>query len=162
MLRVIQPSEAVPARALGWDAARAEAWSGPLTTLAVAVAVFGLAYDNGTFSVGARSTLGIAVWWTLLLLAVLALVPVLPAQRAARAVAAATLGLALLALVAVTGAPGAAPAVHEAGRAAVAAGLFLLVAALARRSHAARWCGGLAVAVAAVTALALAARFFPD
>ena len=52
-------------------------------SLAVAAATFALAYDNGTFSLSARNTLAVAVWWAIVLAVALGTWPLARIPRAA-------------------------------------------------------------------------------
>src|SRR5437588_3893796 len=89
---------------------------GALATLGIAAAVFGLAYNSGSYSITARSAIGVVLWWGLALALATGLLPLSRVPRAA-IVAAGFLGaLALLSGLSVIWSAGAETAFDEAGR----------------------------------------------
>lgn len=128
----------------------------------VAAAVVVLAVDGGTYGLVGRHSLAIAVWW-LIALGVGFGILRLPARRSPQGITGAFLAsFALLVGVSVIWAANAEAAFLEFDRAALYVGVFALAALSAPRVGLCAWCDGFAIGVSAVTALALASRFYPS
>jgi hypothetical protein len=128
----------------------------------LALAVFWIAYENGSAGLSARTVVAIGIWWAILLGVGLGF---LPRERACRGMLA--IGALLAAFVvdtfaSVFWAPSAAGAFNEFDRTALYLGLFLLVAMSLRRTELGRWANGLAVGLVAIAVVALVSRLFPD
>jgi hypothetical protein len=130
--------------------------------LGLAAAIFWVAYDGGSYGVAARSSIAIAVWWTL---GVGLASGVLPRQRpsaSALVVGGALGGLAVLTASSILWSSGAERPFLEADRVVLYVGVFALAAASATPSLVRRAADGLALGVTAVAAVALVSRCFPD
>jgi O-antigen ligase len=130
--------------------------------LAVAAATFLLALDNGAYALTLRLSLAIAVWWAIAVVVGLRLASL---DRLSPAAYLAAAGLALLAgftALSIGWAPSAEKAYYEAGRVLLYLGVFVLTVLLSRRGDGARWSDGLGLGIAAVAAIALLSRLFPD
>jgi O-antigen ligase/polysaccharide polymerase Wzy-like membrane protein len=128
----------------------------------IGAAVVAMALDGGSYGLTSRTSLGVAVWWVLLIAFVFA---VWPFRRAGRPTLAAAAGLAALAawtLASVTWAPSAEHAFQEFDRTVLYFGVLLLAAVGVRRANLSRACDGLAIGVVGVALLALGSRLFPD
>src|SRR5213078_289209 len=112
--------------------------------VAVAAAVFGLAFSNGTYGVTARDSVAVAVWWLLALAIGAGAMPVARVPRAAVACGAALAGFAVLSGASIAWSDSAERAFDEMNRGLLYLGIFALVVAGARRASAARWSDGLA------------------
>ena len=127
----------------------------------VAAVVFWLAYDGGAFDLTSRSTLAIALWWTLAAAVVLSLWPLTRLTFASLAAAGALAAFAVVTLVSSAWGSSAEVAFEEFDRVLLYLGVLLVTVLAARRGEAGRWADGLALAIAAIGVLALASRFFP-
>jgi tetratricopeptide (TPR) repeat protein len=130
--------------------------------LAVAAATFALAYDNGAFSLSTRSSLAIAVWWTIVLALALGAWPVARVPRAAIAAAALLAGFAAWTAVSASWAANGELAFLEFDRVTLYLGVFLVAVLAGSRGTLARWIDGLALGLVAVAAVALSSRLFPS
>jgi O-Antigen ligase len=133
-----------------------------VASLIAAVIVFALALDGGTFGLVSRSSLAIAVWWTIGIAVALGLLPLARTRRPALI----TTGL-LAAFVAWTGtsiawSASAERAFNEFNRAALYLGVFVAAVLLARSDTARRLSDGTAIGIAGVALLALATRLLPE
>jgi hypothetical protein len=128
---------------------------------AVAAAVFGLAFSNGTYGVTARDSVAIAVWWLLALAIGTGAMPVARVPRPAVAGGAALAGFAVLSGASIAWSDGAERAFDEMNRGLLYLGIFTLVVVAARRGSAARWSDGIAIGIATLGVFALAVRLFP-
>jgi hypothetical protein len=131
-----------------------------ILALAVGAVAAWVAFDNGSYQLAARSTLAIAVWWGVGVLAAFELVPL----RRLRGIAGVAVPLALLALLtfaSLARAPSAEKAFEEVNRVTLLLGIVLLVALLASRATVGAWADGLAAAVAVVAVASLLTRLFP-
>src|SRR5687767_5177502 len=113
-------------------------------TMGVALAIFLLGLDGGTFGLTTRGSLAIGVWWTIAVLALLGFGPEDGIPRAALIT-----GAFLAAFVAWTGASiawaeSAERALTEFNRAALYLGIFVLAVMAGGRRLAPRWADGLA------------------
>jgi hypothetical protein len=130
--------------------------------LGVALAVFAIAYDNGAFNVSARSALGLVVWWGLIVAVGLRLMPLEPLPRAVVLVGCLLGAFAALTLLSAAWGPSFERAFLEFTRASLFLGVFLVAALGSSRRNLRAWTDGLAVALSATAAVALASRLFPD
>src|SRR3954468_11779077 len=128
---------------------------------AVAAAVFGLAFSNGTYGVTARDSVAVAVWWLLALAIGTGAMPVARVPRPALAGGAALAGFVALSGASIAWSDSAERAFDEMNRGLLYLGIFTLVVVGARRASAARWSDGLAIGIAALGIFALAVRLFP-
>jgi O-Antigen ligase len=131
-------------------------------TVLVTASVFWLAFDGGTYGLSSRSTVAIAVWWTVIVVLGLGIAPIARPPRAALATGLAFAALAGWELLSMLWAPSAEGAFTEFNRTALQLGVFVLVLVLASRAVLGRIADGIAVAIVAVGILALATRFFPS
>jgi O-Antigen ligase len=136
--------------------------AGIVTRLIIALTVFALALDDGTFGIVNRSSLAIAVWWAIGLGVALGLLPL--GRLGGPALI--TMGL-FAAFVAWTGASiawsvSAEKAFNEFNRTALYLGVLVLAAFVANKANAERWSDGAAIGITAVGVLALTTRLFPE
>src|SRR5215212_1158166 len=110
---------------------------------ALAVAVFWIAYENGSSSLSARTVLAIAVWWAILLGVGLGFLPRARLDRGVLVVGALLAAFALETFASVFWATDAAGAFDEFDRTALYLGLFVLVALSVRQSELGRWVDGI-------------------
>jgi O-antigen ligase len=135
--------------------------TGAAITGGVALSVFWIAYDGGSFDVVSRLSLAVAVWWAI---AVGVAVGVWPRARLARPALVAIGFLSafmLWTLASAWWADSAEKAVLEATRVALYLGVYILAAIAGTRATAARWADGIAIGIVAIVVLALGQRFFP-
>ena len=130
-------------------------------SLAVAAATFALAYDNGTFSLSARNTLAVAVWWAIVLAVALGAWPLARIPRAALGSGTLLAAFAAWTLASTAWASSAELAFVEFDRVALYLGVFLVAVLAGSRGTLARWVDGLAAGLVAVAAVALSSRLFP-
>ena len=135
---------------------------GYATTLAVAVAVFLIAFDGGSYDEASRTTLAIGIWWAIVLVVALNLRPLPRVPAAAVVTGGLLLALALFTLASIAWADSAERAFLEFDRTALYLGVFLLAVLAGTRGNAGRWVDGIALGVAAIGILALVSRLFPD
>jgi hypothetical protein len=135
---------------------------GPLVAGAVALAVFWIAFDGGSYGLESRATLAIVVWWTILITVVLGLWPLARPGRAAFVTAGFLTALGMVTAASVFWASSAERAFTEANRVALFLGVFAVAVLAGTRGNVRRWSDGLAVGIVALGLLALAARCFPD
>jgi O-antigen ligase len=133
-----------------------------VTAVAVAVSCFALALANGGFDGTTFAVAALAVWLGVILLLGIGLVP-----RAEPPVAARVAGLCLAGLVAFTAlsilwGSDAGHAFEDVVRMLLYVGVFVLVVIACGRGQARPWINGLAIALAAVAAVALLARYEPS
>jgi len=130
-------------------------------TIAVAGAVFFVAFRGGSYGVSQWSALSILGWWVIALLAATDILRFQDVPQAARFVVGSFLGLAALSAMSIawTDDPGA--AYEAAARVILYAGVVLLVATLGVRLDLRRWCNGLAIAGVAVALVAFLSRVSP-
>jgi hypothetical protein len=131
-------------------------------TAGVAVLVFWLAWDGGTYALTDRSTLAIGVWWAVIVSAGLGLWPRADIPRSAVATGGLLAGFAAWTGASAAWAASAEDVLTEVNRASLYLAVFVAVVLAARRSSAGRWADGLAVGLAGVAVVALASRLFPD
>jgi hypothetical protein len=130
-------------------------------TVAVAVVVFLVAYDNGGFSVSTRGVLGIGVWWMIILVVAFGLAPRVRVPTGALVTGAFLTAFGFLTLLSVFWAADAAGAYLEFTRVTLYLGVFILVVIGSTRGNVGRWADGLALGLVAITVVALVSRFFP-
>jgi hypothetical protein len=134
---------------------------GGVVTGLVAVAVFWVAYDNGSYSLESRNTLAIALWWALIVVVLFGLFPREPTSRVSLVIGGLLAALALWTLASLLWSPSAEKTFDEFNRVTLYFGAFALVTVGVSRRNIGRWADGLAVAIAAVAAVALTSRLFP-
>ncbi len=130
--------------------------------LFVAAVTFLLAYDGGTFGDTNRDSLGIGVWWVVILAVGLGLWPLVRLSRAALLAGGLLALFAVFTLASTIWADSAEDAFSEFNRAALYVGIFALAALAGTRSTLARWSDGLALGIVATAGLSLFSRCFPD
>jgi len=131
--------------------------------LLVAVGLFWLAFDGGTYALTSRAAAAIVIWWAIALAVALGLWPrariPVPALAAVGLVAA----YAALNTLSTIWADSEERAFNEFDRSALYLGIFLLpVLAAPRGRTARRWVYGMAAAITAIGIVALASRLFPS
>ena len=127
----------------------------------VAVALFWIAYDNGSYGLESRSVLAIALWWAFVLAVALGLRSREPVSGASVVVGALLAALAAWTFVSLAWSPDAEGTFDEFNQVSLYLGTFALVTILSRRWSLGRWTDGLTVAVVLVAAVALVSRLFP-
>ena len=131
------------------------------TTVAVAVAVFVVAYDNGGFGESTRDSFAVLLWWAVVLGLALAVWPLVRLPHGALITGGLLAAFGLFALLSVGWAADAASAYAEFTRVALYVAVFAVTVVAGRRDNAGRWIDGLALGIVAVAVLALVSRFFP-
>ncbi len=130
-------------------------------TSLVAAVVFALAWDNGTYGLISRSSLAIALFWTLILALILGLWPLAQLSRAVVLIGGLFAGLALWTLFSLAWAANAENAFIEFDRVMLYLGVFAVVVLAATRGNLDRWRDGLTIAIVAVATVAVGSRVFP-
>jgi hypothetical protein len=130
-------------------------------TVAVAVVVFLVAYDNGGFSESTRGFLGIGIWWVVILVVAFGFAPRVRMPTGALVTGALLVAFAFLTLMSVFWAVDAGGAYLEFARVSIYVGVFVLVVIGSNRGNVGRWADGMALGLTAVTVVALISRFFP-
>ncbi len=130
-------------------------------TLAIAAALFVVAYDGGSYGQVGRNSVAIGVWWAVIVGFVFGVWPP-RAPRAALAVGGLLAAFALLTLASTTWATSAERAFADFDRASLYLGVFAVVVLAGRRSDLARWSDGVAIATTGIAILALTSRLLPD
>ena len=136
-------------------------WDVALTFCVVAAGVFVIAFKGGSFTIGTRGTLAVALWWALLLMVAAGFWPL-----ARIPLAALVAGAGLTALVVWTGlsmvwGESSEDVLSETNRSATYLAVFAISICAARRRNAIAWCDGLAAGLVAVAIVALTSRLFP-
>lgn len=131
------------------------------TTLAVAGAIFVVAYENGGYGLAARSLSGIAVWWALVAGFGMGLLPRQSVPRSALVVGGLFAGFALWTLASTAWAPSAENAFNEFNRVSLYLGVYVLAVAAATRATVSSWLNGIALGIVATCVVALLDRLFP-
>ncbi len=121
-----------------------------LPTFAVGAILFWIAFDGGSYALDSRSTLGIAVWWTILVAVGLGVWPLVRPPRAALVAGAFLAALTALTALSIAWAESAERAFTEANRAALYLGVFLLAVLAGTRGNVTAWSDGVAIGVAVV------------
>jgi hypothetical protein len=133
-----------------------------LVVLAVAVAVFWIGYDGGSYSLESRGLLAIATLWAILLAVAVGLWPVVRPPLAALVAGGLLLAFSLFTGLSIAWAASAERALVEANRAVLLAAVFSVAVLAGTRGNAGRWLDGLALGIASIGVLALASRLFPE
>jgi hypothetical protein len=131
------------------------------TGAALGASLFAAAYDNGAYSLQSRSTIAIAVWWTILVGIAFGIWPRHRAPRGAIAVGVLLAGFACWDLASSAWAPSAETAVSEFDRSALYLGVYVLAVLTSAPSRLLRWLDGLVLGVLAIAVVALVSRLFP-
>jgi O-Antigen ligase len=129
---------------------------------AVAAVVFGLAYDNGAYSIQSRSIVAIVAWWLVVLAIIAGIYPLARLAREAVVVTAALAAFAILSLASIGWAANDANAFAEFNRVSLYVAVLLLAFVVSSRRTVGRCCDGILVGIGAVVALSLVSRLFPD
>jgi O-Antigen ligase len=127
----------------------------------IAAGVFLLALNNGTYQVSARTSVAVAIWWTVALGVALRLWPRQRVPVEAWVGGAALVLLGAFSALSMSWADSAEGAFAELDRVLIYAGMFALVLMLTKRGDAARWSDGIALGITAVGLLALTSELFP-
>src|SRR5437763_14403800 len=135
------PSPGLPRSRVRWEVPRA--LPALALTLLAAGAIFGIAFDGGTYSLEARCALAVAVWWGVGLTVALGLVPRTAIPRSAWIAGGALAALTVWTALSATWAPGAETAIVEALRVCLFVGVFAAVALVCPRGRADRFADGL-------------------
>lgn len=130
--------------------------------LAVAAAVFVLAFDGGGYALATWTTAAIGIWWAVVLVLATGVGTLGRLSRAEWTVAALLVGYAaFMGLSSVWSVAAEAP-VDGMARVLLYAGVLLLVLLLAHRSTVGAWADGIAIGIVAIAVLAAVSRFFPS
>ena len=132
-----------------------------LLTSAVAVSLFAIAYDNGSYGLPSRGTLAIALWWAISMGVAFGIVELGQMARPAKIIAGLLAALCLWTLLSIIWAPSAENAFNEFNRVSLFLAVFLLVSLLAGHGKVDRWVDGLTLAIVAIAFIALTSRLFP-
>ena len=133
-----------------------------LPTALVALATFGLAFNDGTFAAPDRYAVAIAIWWGLLLGVAFAVWPAARIPRPALVSAGLLAAFCALTAASIGWSTGSEIAFEEVNRVTAYIGAFLAAVAIGTRQNVARLLDGLALGIVAIGLLALAARLFPN
>jgi O-antigen ligase len=147
--------------ALSASETRTTRWDGTAVRLLVAGAVFWAAYDHGSYSLAQQSTLGVLVWWSLLVALVAGVAVARPPLPASISLIALWV-LALLALASVRWSHDADGAFAAFAEVLVYLGLLAVAIVLGARFGVEAPSDGIAFGISAIAVLALASRFFPS
>jgi hypothetical protein len=131
------------------------------TSAVVAVAVFYVAYEDGSYSVASRGTIAIVVWWTILVAVVARFWPLEPVPKGAVVTGSLLAAFALWDLASTAWAASAEKAYAEFGRTALYLGVYVLAVVAVGRRRRADVVDGLTAAIAAIGVVALLSRLFP-
>ncbi len=132
-----------------------------LLTLVTAVALFAIAYDNGSYGLVSRGTLAIVLWWAISMGVLFGIVELARMTRPAKIVAALLALFSFWTLVSIAWAPSAENAFNEFNRVSLFLAVFLFASLLASRGGISRWVDGLTLAIVAIALVALVSRLFP-
>jgi hypothetical protein len=132
-----------------------------LTAAIVAVVLFWIAYDDGSYGLESRNALAIAVWWTLIVVLVFGLVPRGPVSGASVVLGALLAALALWTLASLLWSDSPERTFDEVNRVTLYLGVFVLVSIAVSRRTIGWWMYGLAIAGSGVASIALTSRLFP-
>jgi Flp pilus assembly protein TadD len=133
-----------------------------LVTLAVAAAVFWIAFDEGSFGLQSRAMLAIAVWWAVVVVLAARVCPVSPLPRATIVGGGMLSALAAWTLASVAWTDSSEKAFTEFNRVSLYVGVYWLVAIAAPRRVLGRFCDGMAIGLTGIGVLALGGRLFPS
>jgi hypothetical protein len=135
--------------------------AGGIVTGLVAIALFWIAYDDGSYGLESRNTAAIALLWALIVVVVFGLLPGEPASRASILIIGLVAALALWILASLLWSASAERSFDEFNRVSLFLATFALVTVAAARGNLGRWVDGLTIAVSAVAVVALVSRLFP-
>ena len=127
----------------------------------VTVALFWIAWDNGSYGLESRNALAIAIWWTVIVVIVFGLLPREKPSRASLTIGALMGALALWILASLLWTASAEKTFDEFNRLTLYFGVFVLACAIVPRTSLGRWIDGLAAALSLVAGVALVSRLFP-
>ena len=145
---------------------RERAWAGRswlrlVLPTTLALAVFWVAYDAGSYAEPDRHALAICAWWLVVLGLALGLWPLADVPRAAVAAGALLAAFAALALISAAWAPSVEAAIDEMNRVTLYLGVFLLAVVASSRANVTQWSDGVALGLVGVAIIALVSRMFP-
>jgi hypothetical protein len=150
------------ARTLGRASAKAlRGRAGVATAAIVAVALFALALNGGTYGLTSRNAVAISLWWAIGLSAVLGVRPLARVPRAGIATGLVLGGFAALMAASALWADSSENAFSEWGRVALYLGVLVVTLVAVPRRYGSRVVDGLALGMAAVGVLAFLDRCFP-
>lgn len=132
-----------------------------IARFAVAITLFLLAFDRGSYYLPSRNSLAIAVWWAIILGLAIGVVPRGRLPRVSVLTGGLLAALAVVTVASMAWAASAEKAFAEFNRVALYLGIFALVTLVSKRADLPRWADGIATAVAAIGLLALTSRLFP-
>jgi hypothetical protein len=135
--------------------------AGGIATGLVAIALFWIAYDDGSYGLESRNTTAIALWWALIVAVVFGLLPTEPASRASLSIVGLLSAFALWTLASLLWSASAEKSFDEFNRVSLFLAAYVLVTVAASRVNLGRWADGLTVAVSVVAVVALVSRLFP-
>jgi O-Antigen ligase len=135
---------------------------GLLLTAAVAISFFWISFDHGSFDIGGRTLITVAVWWLLAGAVALDLWPVGRVPVEALVSAAGLAGLAILTSASIAWGATAEDALTELNRVLLYLGVFLVAALGISKGNVGRLCDGAALGVGIIAALALFTRLYPS
>jgi len=127
----------------------------------VALATFGLAFNDGTFAPTDRYAVAIGAWWAILLGGVLGVWPAARVSRAALATGGLLAAFGLLTAASIAWSVDTESAFDEVTRITAYLGAFVLAVVMGTRENVRRLADGVALGIVAIALLALAARLFP-
>jgi O-antigen ligase len=123
--------------------------------------MFSVAYADGGYSLSSRSTIAVAVWWTILVGVAVGVWPVARLSRVAFIPALLLAALAGWDLASAAWSASAERAFAEFDRTALYLGIYVLVVLASRPGRLLPWIDGLTIAIVATAAVALTSRFAP-
>lgn len=127
----------------------------------ITVAFFWIAWDNGSYGLESRNALGIAIWWTVIVVIVFGLLPREISSRASLTIGALMGALALWMLTSLLWTASAEKTFDEFNRLTLYFGVFVLACTIVSRTSLSCWIDGLAAALSLVAGVALVSRLFP-
>jgi len=133
-----------------------------VVTAVVAIALFWIAWDNGSYGIGERSAIAIVTSWALIVGLGLAVWPLRRLSRTAIAMAILLGCLALWTLASIIWTPDRETTFVEFVRVALFASVFVLVLVASDRSVLGSFLDGMTIAIVATAAVALVSRYFPS
>jgi O-Antigen ligase len=131
-------------------------------TVGVALLVFWLAYDSGTYGLADRSVLAILLWWLIITAIGLGLWPRERIPSPALGAVALLAGFALWTGMSIAWSPSAEAAFEELNRVTLLLGVLIVAVAGMTRATAGRVLDGVAIGLVAIAVTGLASRCFPD
>jgi hypothetical protein len=127
-----------------------------------AVVVFWIAYDNGSYGIGSRSSLALAIGWALIVGLGLGLFPLAPPPRASILLGLLLAGFAAWTLLSLVWTWDREATFAEFDRVVLLLGAFTLVVVASNRALLGGYLDGLTIAIAAIALVALVSRLFPS